>query len=693
MGVVVAALQPALNREVAVKIIPRQAGQSQAEQRFLREVKVCTQLSHPHVVKLLDAGETDQWLYFTMELIQGRSLDRVIAGSGALAPEVLLDVMEHLADALDFVHSKGIVHRDVKPGNVMLAAGVAKLMDFGLARGIASTLLTEPNVRVGSPRYLSPETVARGEATQRSDLYSLGVTFHELATGVSLYHGLDFSALMAAILQKPAPPPSRSVIGFPGSMDDIIAGLMTKDPAARTPSAAQLLAQVRAVRASPEFAQTVWDASRAQLQLLSVVAPELASARGPSLPQREPPARSQPAQRPPRSRSASLPASSTPPRDPSSGSFHLPGRRPSRGAVVRTALGAVTLCVIAYGAMRWVGSRGDAQAARSPAAGSPGGLAGSPSVDAPARSRTDPETRQAAIRSLVAAAAVVDLPRLIDRLERDVYRVSGGPRAKSTPAQAARTAEARSAALAILDAQPIARRFRELTGVRPFAAPSAAPPLLTDATLPLALRRTLYDALLLCSHLDDHLENRCGVGPAFGAQSVLEPWARVLESPGRDEADLARLCGARPDRSLLLHRNAGDVNLYAFSGITQAKDPDEVWVGPLRSDYTKREDAPMPQVSLDASYSTLELHALTEEVDRLRFFRLDFMPIGDAGTAATLILRPLHYANPYDSRILGLAVHRDLLPPGRYQLRIRAYRLTGVEQGGCRLRELRAVMR
>lgn len=638
MGVVYRGEQVELGRAVALKIIDREMAAEGAAARFLREAQLCMELSHPHVIKVYDAGEAGRWLYLAMELVEGRSLDRVLSATGGLPPAQLLALMEQLADALDFVHSKNIVHRDIKPANIMLSAAAAKLMDFGLARGDKSKTLTGANVLVGSPRYLAPEAIVHGAMTVHADLYAMGLTFHEIATGTPTYSGLEFKELLRRIVNDPVPPPSRVQPGLPPSIEKVIMRLLEKDYRVRTQSAAALLEEIRAVRTSQEFFGTSWETSRAQLNdLASQVA--------------EP--------KKPRS-TAKIKVSRAVPVSAASDSFVLPRQR---GPGLAIAGGLAVLAAIGAGV---------ALKAPRPAP--------SPTASAPA---VDPRIER--IQTLHEATQRADQPAalepLLDALERGTMAARNVDKKNE---REARKLEARSIAVKHFESVAFSRAFVALTGIEPFAR-KPVPKLLEDAALPLPVRRKLYESLVFTSHVDDFLIHRCGAGPAFASQALLDPWVRVLESQGGDASALDPITTTR------LHANDPQHAMYLFSGLRPVRALETLVAGPQDSDYTKREDDPHPEIDLTKVDKVFELHALTEDLDRLRYLRLDLTPAGDEDRPIPLVLRPLTpAADPSRPRILGLRVSATLVPAGRYKLRVRAYRLAGRENTGVYLRDLRA---
>jgi hypothetical protein len=187
MGVVYRAVDPALERQVAVKVIAARAGAAalsmeELEARFLREARVAARINHPGVVTVHDAGREKDSLYLVMELIDGESLGQRLARRAFPSPGEAFDLVAQVGDALAAAHSLGVVHRDIKPGNIMLTqGGRVKVTDFGVAKAIGErTDLTRTGTVVGSPAYMSPEQVRGEELDGRSDLFSLGVVLYEL---------------------------------------------------------------------------------------------------------------------------------------------------------------------------------------------------------------------------------------------------------------------------------------------------------------------------------------------------------------------------------------------------------------------------------------------------------------------------------------------------------------------------------
>src|SRR5712692_11707921 len=181
MGMIFKAHDPVLDRPVALKVISSEIEVTdELRARFFREAQACAKLSHPNIVTVYDMGEDDGRLFIVMELLEGEELKRLMTDRRALALEDKLSVMLQVCDGLHYAHRKGIVHRDIKPGNIfLLRNGQVKILDFGIAQ-IATTEagLTRTGLIMGTLRYISPEQ-ARGRADARSDMFSVGSVFYE----------------------------------------------------------------------------------------------------------------------------------------------------------------------------------------------------------------------------------------------------------------------------------------------------------------------------------------------------------------------------------------------------------------------------------------------------------------------------------------------------------------------------------
>ncbi len=247
MGAVYLGWQASLKREVAIKILPPTfAANHEMVERFTREAETAARLEHPHIVPIYDYGVEQGISYVVMRLLPGGSLAERLshrAQSNDPLPNLreIADMLTKLGGALDFAHSKGVVHRDIKSNNVMFDAhGTPFLVDFGIARLInATSALTGSNVQIGTPAYMSPEQWMGEEATAKSDQYALGVMAYVLLTGDLPFEGQTPFALMHKHLNEPATPPHVRRTGLPETVTPIIARAMAKLPADRFDNATE----------------------------------------------------------------------------------------------------------------------------------------------------------------------------------------------------------------------------------------------------------------------------------------------------------------------------------------------------------------------------------------------------------------------------------------------------------------------
>ncbi len=252
MGVVYEAEDLHLPRRVAVKVLPIPfAAQSQQRiQRFQREARAASQLNHPHIVSIFDAGFDQGCYYIAMEFVEGRTLRALMAADARfIDSKTVLEIVSQTASALSAAHQAGIVHRDIKPENIMVRGdGFVKVLDFGLATMLEpasssrgeSELRTRPGHLAGTIQYLSPEQVLGKPAGARSDLFSLGVVAYELATGVRPFEGPTDGAIFDAILHRDPEPPSAVRPSLGTELDSLVTCALEKDPDLRYQTAADL---------------------------------------------------------------------------------------------------------------------------------------------------------------------------------------------------------------------------------------------------------------------------------------------------------------------------------------------------------------------------------------------------------------------------------------------------------------------
>lgn len=272
MGEVYKARDTRLERTVAIKFLPRAFGAEPiALHRFEREGRAASALNHPHICTLHDVGDHNGWPYLVMEFLEGESLKDRIACKPVPLPE-LLDIAVQTADGIQAAHAKGIVHRDIKPGNIFIAAGgQIKILDFGLAkrsgeagavfgnataampasRTVSTTGITAtgPGSITGTLAYLSPEQARGEEVDARSDIYSFGVVLYEMVTGRPTFRRNTSAELIEAILNEDPVKPSQLAL-VPAGLERIILKALEKDRDARYQSIAELLANLREIRQS-----------------------------------------------------------------------------------------------------------------------------------------------------------------------------------------------------------------------------------------------------------------------------------------------------------------------------------------------------------------------------------------------------------------------------------------------------------
>ena len=231
-----------LGRFVAIKrLLPHLAGDPVAAQRFNREARAAAGLSHPGIVTVFDSGEDEEGPFLVLELIEGPTLADHLAETGPLDPASVVDIVSQVASALEHAHAQGVVHRDVKPANVILeAGGRARLADFGIARTIEDpATITDSGELIGSITYLAPEILSGQPATPVSDVYSLGAVAYELLAGRPPYQAETPAALLDEVRQGTP----RSLRGIaPDQMASAISSAMARDPAARPATAGALAA-------------------------------------------------------------------------------------------------------------------------------------------------------------------------------------------------------------------------------------------------------------------------------------------------------------------------------------------------------------------------------------------------------------------------------------------------------------------
>jgi len=244
MGLVYRARDETLDRDVAIKfVLPERLIGGEASARFLREARAVARLSHPNVMTLYDVDREQAWHYLVLEHIAGQNLhEKMIERGGPLPLGESLLAMRSTLQALAYAHAQGMVHRDIKPDNIMLTPdGSVKVTDFGLAVARGDVRLTQEDAIVGTPLYLAPEVLKGEPADGRTDLYAVGAVFYELLTGRPPFTGDDPVAVLSQIVNAPITPPRVFDAAIPSAVERVVVRLLEKDPSDRYASAEDVL--------------------------------------------------------------------------------------------------------------------------------------------------------------------------------------------------------------------------------------------------------------------------------------------------------------------------------------------------------------------------------------------------------------------------------------------------------------------
>ena len=241
------------HRKVAVKVLRPDLAASLGGDRFLREIETTAQLTHPHILPLLDSGAAEGTLFYVMPYVEGESLRDRIAREKQLPLEDALQIAREVADALSYAHSHGVIHRDIKPENILLESGHAVVADFGIARAVSvagGERLTETGLAVGTPAYMSPEQAAGdSDLDGRSDLYSLGCVLYEMLSGETPYTGPTPQAILAKKLSEPLPRITVVRERVPAGVEAALYRVLARTPADRWPTAADFAAALARIDA------------------------------------------------------------------------------------------------------------------------------------------------------------------------------------------------------------------------------------------------------------------------------------------------------------------------------------------------------------------------------------------------------------------------------------------------------------
>jgi eukaryotic-like serine/threonine-protein kinase len=251
MSTVYSAMDERLERPVAVKVMSSALSNDPAfADRFAREARVAARLAHLNAVSVYDQGVDGEHVFLVMELVRGRTLRDLLRERGPLSPAQAVSVMEPVLAALAAAHRAGLVHRDVKPENILLSDdGVVKVADFGLARAVeADASSTRTGLMMGTVAYCPPEQISRGAADARSDVYSAGVVFFELLTGTAPYVGDSAMAVAYQHVNSEVPAPSSRLAGIPRQLDELVQRATSREPSGRPLDAGAMLAELHDVR-------------------------------------------------------------------------------------------------------------------------------------------------------------------------------------------------------------------------------------------------------------------------------------------------------------------------------------------------------------------------------------------------------------------------------------------------------------
>ncbi len=244
------------HREVAIKVLKPQLTATLAGERFLREVEFSARLTHPHILGLFDSGSADGFLYYVMPYVRGETLRERLERGEALSVSEACHILRDVADALAYAHRHNVVHRDIKPGNILLSDGHATVMDFGVAKALSdaanedesNSRITMPGTTVGTPAYMAPEQAAADpHIDARADLYAFGVVGYEMFSGQPPFTGATTQQVVAAHVTRVPEPLSRHRAGLPPAVETVIMQCLQKDPAHRPRDAGVLLPVLEAV--------------------------------------------------------------------------------------------------------------------------------------------------------------------------------------------------------------------------------------------------------------------------------------------------------------------------------------------------------------------------------------------------------------------------------------------------------------
>lgn len=292
MGVVYKALDPRIDRVVAIKTIhPGMMQMGMAEEmseRFLREIRAVGNLRHPNIVAIYDTDEQDGVPFYVMEYVEGHDLSDLFRDNARFSMEQVLHIGRQLLDAFAYTHQHGIIHRDIKPGNIFITKeGDVKVTDFGIAH-VENSDLTQAGTSLGTPSYMSPEQCAGQAVDNRSDLFSIGIVLYQLLTGEKPFQGSSTHAVMHHILQSTPERPTALNPTLPAAVDRLMERALAKNPADRFQSAEEFLQAWEAVLQGREVAGPArdfwgwWAGSAAAVYAVCLVVFLLVNPRAPA---------------------------------------------------------------------------------------------------------------------------------------------------------------------------------------------------------------------------------------------------------------------------------------------------------------------------------------------------------------------------------------------------------------------------
>ena len=242
------ASETALGRSVVIKLLPPDLAAAVSTERFKREIQLAARLQHPHIVPLLTSGESDGLPYFTMPYVDGESLRVRLAKRGEMPVAEAVRVLREIASALAYAHAHGVVHRDIKPDNVLLSGGAAMVTDFGVAKALSASSnaehagVTSLGVALGTPAYMAPEQASADPAVDhRADVYAFGILAYELLTGQTPFGGRTPQGLLAAHVTEPPEPIQKRRASLPLALAVLVMRCLEKRPADRPQSAEEIV--------------------------------------------------------------------------------------------------------------------------------------------------------------------------------------------------------------------------------------------------------------------------------------------------------------------------------------------------------------------------------------------------------------------------------------------------------------------